>query len=250
MAVAFGVTASPGIWTRRFRQPLLLGLTLVALGLVLGLLAQYNSSSFDDAIQAESTLGRLAIWMAAVPTPDAPACTSAQPPEVSPPWVTRASWAVMNTSGMAAASRSSTPEGTHCSMRSWVTTCSAFAPPDTMPMTSSPTDQPMTRSPSAAMMPANSRPGISNSGLGPGAGYRPIRWSRSARFIAEQATSTSTSSGPGTGSGTSCTRRTSTPPYSGITTARMGGDGTWEVVTLRARASRCRSCAGRREELP
>ncbi|MDE2858397.1 MAG: ABC transporter permease [Chloroflexota bacterium] len=65
MAAAFGVTASLGTWTRRFRQPLLLGLTLVALGLVLGLLAQYNSSSFDDAIQAESTLGRLAIWMAA-----------------------------------------------------------------------------------------------------------------------------------------------------------------------------------------
>ncbi|MCY4070369.1 MAG: ABC transporter permease [Chloroflexi bacterium] len=48
----------------RFRRPLLLGLTLVALGLVLGLLAEYNSSGIDDAIQVESTLGRLAIWMA------------------------------------------------------------------------------------------------------------------------------------------------------------------------------------------
>lgn len=64
MTEALGVTASPATWTQRFRQPLLLGLTLVALGLVLGLLAQYNSLSIDDAIQVESTLGRLAIWMA------------------------------------------------------------------------------------------------------------------------------------------------------------------------------------------
>ena len=64
MTEAFGVPASPAAWTQRFRQTLLPGLTLVALGLVLSLLAQYNSSTFDDAIQVESTLGRLATWMA------------------------------------------------------------------------------------------------------------------------------------------------------------------------------------------
>lgn len=51
-------------WAQRLKQPLLLGLTLLALGLVLGLLAQYNASTMEDDIQAESTLGRLAIWMA------------------------------------------------------------------------------------------------------------------------------------------------------------------------------------------
>ena len=37
----------------------------------------------------------LAIWMEAVPTPDAPAWTSAQRPVVRPPWRTSASQAVM-----------------------------------------------------------------------------------------------------------------------------------------------------------
>ena len=64
MTEAFADTVSPAIWAQRFKQPLLLGLTLVALGLVLGLLAQYNASTYDDDLQAESTLGRLAIWMA------------------------------------------------------------------------------------------------------------------------------------------------------------------------------------------
>lgn len=64
MTEAFAIPLPPATWAQRFRQPLLLGLTVVALGLVLGLLAQYNSSGFEDAIQVESTLGRLAIWMA------------------------------------------------------------------------------------------------------------------------------------------------------------------------------------------
>ena len=64
MTEAFADTVSPAIWAQRFKQPLLLGLTLIALGLVLGLLAQYNASTYDDDLQAESTLGRLAIWMA------------------------------------------------------------------------------------------------------------------------------------------------------------------------------------------
>ena len=51
----------------------------------------------------------LAIWIAAVPTPDAPAWTSAQRPLVRPPCTTRASHAVRNTSGTAAASASVEP---------------------------------------------------------------------------------------------------------------------------------------------
>ena len=52
------------------------------------------------------------IWIAAVPTPDAPACTSAQRPLVSPPCTTIASHAVRDTSGIAAASASATFDGT------------------------------------------------------------------------------------------------------------------------------------------
>lgn len=39
-------------------------LTALALGLVLALLAQYHNLPFDDPLQGESTLGRLAAWMA------------------------------------------------------------------------------------------------------------------------------------------------------------------------------------------
>ena len=53
----------------------------------------------------------LAIWIAAVPTPDAPAWTSAQRPLVRPPCTTSASHAVRNTSGTAAASASGSPCG-------------------------------------------------------------------------------------------------------------------------------------------
>ena len=67
----------------------------------------------------------LAIWIAAVPTPDAPAWTSAHRPLVSPPWTTSASQAVRKTSGMAAASASGTAVGTAMSWRSWTATRSA-----------------------------------------------------------------------------------------------------------------------------
>ena len=67
-------------------------------------------------------------------------------------------------------SASGTEVGTRCNMRSWVTKSSAWAPPPTMPMTSSPTDHPTTASPSAAMRPEYSSPGTSNSGCFPGAG--------------------------------------------------------------------------------
>ncbi len=48
----------------RIKLPLSVALTLAAVGLVLGLLAQYNGLAYDEALQVESTLGRLATWMA------------------------------------------------------------------------------------------------------------------------------------------------------------------------------------------
>ena len=46
------------------RRPLSLGLALVSLGLVLSLLSVYANLALDDDLLIESTLGRLAIWMA------------------------------------------------------------------------------------------------------------------------------------------------------------------------------------------
>ena len=76
--------------------------------------------------------------MAAVPTPLAPAWTSAQRPLVSPPCTTSASHAVRNTSGIAAASSSPTAAGTAITWRSCTAIRSAYAPPATMPITWSP----------------------------------------------------------------------------------------------------------------
>lgn len=49
---------------RRLQKPALLGLTALALGLVLSLLATCQSLALDDELLVESTLGRLAVWMA------------------------------------------------------------------------------------------------------------------------------------------------------------------------------------------
>ncbi len=48
----------------RIKLPLSVALTLAAIGLVLGMLARYNSLAFNAPLQLESTLGRLATWMA------------------------------------------------------------------------------------------------------------------------------------------------------------------------------------------
>ena len=46
------------------RKPILLGLTLLALALVLSLLTTFQGMSLDDDLLVESTLGQLALWMA------------------------------------------------------------------------------------------------------------------------------------------------------------------------------------------
>ena len=48
----------------RIKLPLSVALTMAAIGLVLGMLARYNSLASDAPLQLESTLGRLATWMA------------------------------------------------------------------------------------------------------------------------------------------------------------------------------------------
>ena len=101
--------------------------------------------------------------MAAVPTPDAPAWTSAHRPLVSPPCTTSASHAVRNTSGIAAASASDTRVG-HAPSAGARARRSArrrrrrrrCPSPRRPAATASPAR------PTAATVPANSSPGISS----------------------------------------------------------------------------------------
>ena len=56
--------ASPTALTYNARKVLLILLTLAALVAVLSLMSTYNGLTLDDELAAESTLGRLALWMA------------------------------------------------------------------------------------------------------------------------------------------------------------------------------------------
>ncbi len=87
--------------------------------------ARHAATFSADAVTAIRAPTAFAIWMAAVPTPEAPAWTSAVRPGVSPPWATSASNAVMNASGIAAASSMGDASGIDRSIRSWVTSRSA-----------------------------------------------------------------------------------------------------------------------------
>ena len=162
----------------------------------------------------------LAIWIAAVPTPDAPAWTSAHRPLVSPPCTTSASHAVRNTSGIAGRvlgrdrRRGSAAPGGSGSRRARRSTRPTRSPSRGRRSPSS-----SRAAPTAATVPAYSRPGISTSRR-TGSGYPPMRCNVSARLHALCVTRTRISSGPGTGSATSASVRTSGPPYDGMVTAR------------------------------
>ena len=54
----------PNTRSQRWQKPLLLALTLAALALVLSLWGSFGGMALDDAAMVESTLGRLATWMA------------------------------------------------------------------------------------------------------------------------------------------------------------------------------------------
>jgi len=74
--------ASPAPW----RKPAQLGLTLLALALVLGLWSSFGGLALDDEVLLESTLGRLATWMADQ--------TENEPDEILSPWARYAdNWA-------------------------------------------------------------------------------------------------------------------------------------------------------------
>ena len=157
---------------------------------------------------------------AAVPTPLPTAWIRTVSPSERFIWRKRASKAVMKTSGIAPASSVPTPAGTRTAVRSWATTNSAYPPPPTIPMTRSPFFQRVTSGPTASTVPEYSRPGMSSGEPG-GAGYFPTRCRRSARFNPDALTRTRICLSPGWGRSTSWTLRTSGPPNSVMTTARM-----------------------------
>ena len=68
------------------QKPLLLGLTLLALALVLSVWSSFGGLALDDEVMLESTLGRLATWMADQ--------TENDPEEIISPWARYAdNWA-------------------------------------------------------------------------------------------------------------------------------------------------------------
>ena len=77
-------------------------------------------------------------WIAAVPTPPAPPCTSSRSPACRPACVKSASCAVVKTSGNPPAAGQSSWSGTGISTRSWTTASSACPPPPTIAITRSP----------------------------------------------------------------------------------------------------------------
>ncbi len=154
----------------------------------------------------------LAIWMLAVPTPDAPACTSAQRPRRQPALqhqrIPRGQEHLGNGRGIGEADCFRAPASTVA--REWRSSRHRLHRLRS-PSPRSPVFHIVTRSPIASTVPANSSPGISNA-AGRGLGYMPIVCSRSARFSAVARTRTTTSSGPPCGSGMSSIVSDSGPP--------------------------------------
>ena len=110
-----------------------------------------------------------AICTPATPTPDPTAWISTRSPACRL-HCRSASWAVMNTSGVAPASCQLSDSGTFRASRCGTLTSSAYPPPATSPITRSPGANPSTRAPASTTSPAYSSPGISNSGFTPGCG--------------------------------------------------------------------------------
>src|SRR5205823_133638 len=119
---------------------------------------------------------RLPSWMAASPTPEAPACTSSVSPRARPPSTTRVRNAVRKASGIPAAATRSRPAGAGNTCPTGAATYSAWPPPATSAHTASPV---------SSVVPDSSSPMLSGSPGGDG--YRPAICSRSARFTPEAA---------------------------------------------------------------
>jgi hypothetical protein len=160
---------------------------------------------------------RAASCTPAMPTPPAAPWTRTCSPSVSPHWLNRASWAVVNTSGKPPASGHGNPSGTGSASRSGTIASSAWPPPATTAITRSPVSKCWAPGPATTTSPAISRPGTSAGAPG-GAGYNPIRWNMSGPFSPAARTATSSSPVPGSGSG--CSRHSRWP--STIVTARTG----------------------------
>src|SRR5262245_44859045 len=148
-------------------------------------------------------------WMAAEPTPPAPAWTSSVSPGCSRArWKrpTHPVWYVMMSADAATSSRLA-GTGNACGARASV--CSDRPPHGRIGMAATrwPASRPVTPVPTACTVPATSRPG--ENGRAGRSWYWPRQYSASGKFRADAATSISTCPGPGSGAGTSSSTSTS-----------------------------------------
>ncbi len=117
-----------------------------------------------------STCAPIAVpyWMAKVPMPLPPPCTSSVCPASSRASCRTFDQTVQATSGSPAASTRSTPAGTGSSCPAGTATFSAYPPPVSSAQTSSPTRQPVTSAPRALITPEHSSPGYGDAPFGGG----------------------------------------------------------------------------------
>ena len=120
---------------------------------------QKSSFSGDPAVQMTRAPNALPSWIAVVPMPLAPPCTSRVSPARSWPTWTRLEYTVQVVSGSAAASTTLRPAGTGSTWPAGTATFSAYPPPAISAHTSSPGCQPVTSAPVAAIRPETSIPG-------------------------------------------------------------------------------------------
>ena len=104
----------------------------------------------------------VASWIAKLPMPPAPPCTSSTSPGCSAATMNTIDHTVHATSGSAAAATRSTPSGTGISWPDGTATWVAYAPAESSAQAWSPTAQPSTPSPSAATVPLHSMPSTSD----------------------------------------------------------------------------------------
>ena len=145
--------------------------------------SRFTNTAFSSEPTVVTTFApfALASWIAAMPSPLAPAWMKTVSPDRMPPSMQRLRYDVANASGIAAASAIDKPSGTGSTMPAGTATRSAYPPPPRSAQTLSPIFHRESEG-ACKTTPATSRP--IHSGQPGGGGYSPSRWSRSARLSA------------------------------------------------------------------
>ncbi len=114
----------------------------------------FSSRASLDAVASTRAPARLASWMAARPTPEAPAWTSTVSPALRRPNSNRQSWAVPKATGMTAAWRGSRLSGIGQQLRAGTGRSSAWLPKPSQVATFWPTFRWVTSEPTSTISPA------------------------------------------------------------------------------------------------